>query len=198
MLKQNQVPKTLNLKLPHLHDLLHIFDDMLGDLPKFRTKRVVVRSICEATAWSSRGSLKGSCNGSIMQVLQQGLESRGFRCGARGDHYAHVKRTEVRRKIRMLDLRYEFLVVPVGSSKLRAHEISGVSRRYGDAFVWFRASRFESLPAIRWACCNLFCGPVRLAVLLLGPGRVPRFLSSPFVIRVPFFLLLGFNKGTLN
>ena len=134
MLKQNQVPKTLNLKLPHLHDLLHIFDDMLGHLPKFRTKRVVVRSICEATAWSSRGSLKGSCNGSIMQVLQQGLESRGFRCGARGDYYAHVKRTEVCRKIRMLDLRYEFLVVPVGSSKLRAHEISGVSRRYGDAF----------------------------------------------------------------
>ena len=25
-----------------------------------------------------------------------------------------------------------------------------------------------------------------------------RFLSSPFVIRVPFFLLLGFNKGTLD
>ena len=25
-----------------------------------------------------------------------------------------------------------------------------------------------------------------------------RFLSSPFIIRVPFFLILGFNKGTLK
>ena len=25
-----------------------------------------------------------------------------------------------------------------------------------------------------------------------------RFLNSPLIIRVPFFLLLGFNKGTLN
>ena len=26
----------------------------------------------------------------------------------------------------------------------------------------------------------------------------PRFLSSPFIIRVPFFLIFSFNKGTLN
>ena len=26
----------------------------------------------------------------------------------------------------------------------------------------------------------------------------PSFLSSPFIIRVPFFLLFGFNKGTLH
>ena len=25
-----------------------------------------------------------------------------------------------------------------------------------------------------------------------------RLLGSPFIIRVPFFLLFGFNKGTLN
>ena len=29
-------------------------------------------------------------------------------------------------------------------------------------------------------------------------GFVSRFLSSPFIIRVPFFLLFGFNKGTLK
>ena len=28
--------------------------------------------------------------------------------------------------------------------------------------------------------------------------RVSRFLSSPFIVRVPFFLLFGFDKGTLN
>ena len=27
---------------------------------------------------------------------------------------------------------------------------------------------------------------------------IARFLSSPFIIRVPFFLLFGFNKGTLK
>ena len=26
--------------------------------------------------------------------------------------------------------------------------------------------------------------------------RIPRFPSSPLIIRVPFFLLFGFNKGT--
>ena len=25
-----------------------------------------------------------------------------------------------------------------------------------------------------------------------------RFLSNPFIIRVPFFLIFSFNKGTLN
>ena len=30
----------------------------------------------------------------------------------------------------------------------------------------------------------------------LGPGLVLRFPSSPVEIRVPFFLLFGFNKGT--
>ena len=29
-------------------------------------------------------------------------------------------------------------------------------------------------------------------------GSGSRFLSSPFIIRVPFFLIVSFNKGTLN
>ena len=36
----------------------------------------------------------------------------------------------------------------------------------------------------------------RVAVLFFASES--RFLSSPIMIRVPFFLLLGFNKGTLN
>ena len=27
---------------------------------------------------------------------------------------------------------------------------------------------------------------------------IPRILSGPFIIRVPFFLIFSFNKGTLN
>ena len=35
-----------------------------------------------------------------------------------------------------------------------------------------------------------------MSALLLG--TLTRFLSSPIMIRVPFFLLFGFNKGALN
>ena len=31
-----------------------------------------------------------------------------------------------------------------------------------------------------------------------GQGPLTRFLSNPFIIRVPFFLMFSFNKGTLN
>ena len=29
-------------------------------------------------------------------------------------------------------------------------------------------------------------------------GFITRFLSNPFIIKVPFFLIFSFNKGTLN
>ena len=40
---------------------------------------------------------------------------------------------------------------------------------------------------------------LHLALLKCVPSATaPRFLSRPFIMRVPFFLILSFNKGTLK
>ena len=37
-----------------------------------------------------------------------------------------------------------------------------------------------------------------VGVSSVRPFVFTRFLSNPFIIRVPFFLMFSFNKGTLN